>query len=399
MGNPGKLSYIDIFAGCGGMSLGLYESGWRGVFAIEKNPMAFETLRYNLIDKKDHFDWPSWLPQTEHDINNVIRKHSQKLKALQGKIDLVVGGPPCQGFSFAGRRNRNDSRNQAMYSYIKFIKLVKPRALFFENVKGFTVGFKAGRGRSEPYSNHIEGKLEDLGYNVKSKIVDFSDYGVPQRRHRFILVGIRDADSSLFFEKLEARKRGFLDGKGLPQNATVSDALSDILRSHGEVDAPESPGFRSGTYSSNMSNYQKVMRNGWKKEIPDSHRFAHHSSKTIRKFRVIMNKCEKGKAISEEIRKELGFDKKSITPLDGEQASPTLTTLPDDYIHYCEPRILTVREYARIQSFKDWYEIRGKYTTGGTLRRLEIPRYTQVGNAIAPLFGEQSGNVFNEMLK
>ncbi|MDE1860017.1 MAG: DNA cytosine methyltransferase, partial [Candidatus Micrarchaeota archaeon] len=118
MGDVAELRYIDIFAGCGGMSLGLYESGWRGMFAIEKNSMAFETLRHNLIGKKQHFDWPEWLAQKAHDINDVIRKHSKQLIALQGKVDLVVGGPPCQGFSFAGRRNRNDSRNQAMHSYI-----------------------------------------------------------------------------------------------------------------------------------------------------------------------------------------------------------------------------------------------------------------------------------------
>jgi len=86
-------------------------------------------------------------------------------------------------------------------------------------------------------------------------------------------------------------------------------------------------------------------------------------------------------------------------PMDGRKVSPTLTTLPDDYIHYCEPRILTVREYARLQSFDDWFEFRGKYTTGGKARCHEVPRYTQVGNAIPPLFGEQSGEVLKEILK
>ena len=80
------------------------------------------------------------------------------------------------------------------------------------------------------------------------------------------------------------------------------------------------------------------------------------------------------------------------------QKSPTLTTLPDDYIHYSEPRILTVREYARIQTFDDWFEIKGKYTTGGKLRRVEVPRYTQVGNAIPPLFGELAGNILKGLL-
>ena len=90
--------------------------------------------------------------------------------------------------------------------------------------------------------------------------------------------------------------------------------------------------------------------------------------------------------------------KSCIIPLDGDEKSPTLTTLPDDYIHYCDARILTVREYARIQSFDDWFEFRGKYTTGGLMRKKEVPRYSQIGNAIPPLFMEQSGAVLRVMV-
>jgi DNA (cytosine-5)-methyltransferase 1 len=89
--------------------------------------------------------------------------------------------------------------------------------------------------------------------------------------------------------------------------------------------------------------------------------------------------------------------KRSVTVLDRNQPSPTLTTLPDDYIHYAEPRILTVREYARIQSFDDSFEFKGNYTTGGVRRIREVPRYTQIGNAIPPLFGEQAGRIFLKM--
>ena len=112
---------IDLFAGCGGLSLGLYQAGWEGLFAIEKNAFAFETLKYNLIDNKKHFNWPDWLPQTEHDINEVLKKYPKQLKSLRGKVDLVAGGPPCQGFSMAGKRVEEDVRNQLVFSYIKFI--------------------------------------------------------------------------------------------------------------------------------------------------------------------------------------------------------------------------------------------------------------------------------------
>lgn len=101
-----QFSYIDIFAGCGGLSLGLHNAGWEGLFAIEKSKDAFATLKYNLIEKRKHFCWNEWLPQKEHDINEVIRVYKKELEELAGKVNLVVGGPPCQGFSMAGQRKK-----------------------------------------------------------------------------------------------------------------------------------------------------------------------------------------------------------------------------------------------------------------------------------------------------
>jgi len=113
-----KHRYIDLFAGCGGLSLGLHNSGlWKGIFAIEKSKDAFLTLEHNLIHKKNHFEWPNWLQQTNHDINFVLKKHKNELNQLKGKVDLVVGGPPCQGFSTAGKREESDKRNTLINSY------------------------------------------------------------------------------------------------------------------------------------------------------------------------------------------------------------------------------------------------------------------------------------------
>ena len=167
--------YIDLFAGCGGLSLGLHLSGWKGLFAIEKSPFAFETLKYNLIDNKKHFDWPSWLECKEHDIYDVLKSHQEQLKSLRGTIDLVAGGPPCQGFSMAGKRIEEDIRNKLVYSYIEFIELVRPRLILFENVKGFTYAFrkKTDKDKSIPYSQIVIEKLQDLGYNVKVKNFSF----------------------------------------------------------------------------------------------------------------------------------------------------------------------------------------------------------------------------------
>jgi DNA (cytosine-5)-methyltransferase 1 len=106
----------------------------------------------------------------------------------------------------------------------------------------------------------------------------------------------------------------------------------------------------------------------------------------------------RGKRIDGDARKEWNIKQRGITVLDPDAISPTITGHPDDYLHYCEPRIMTVRECARIQSFPDWYEIKKKYTTGGKMRKIEVPRYTQIGNAIPPLFAELAGIVLKRMI-
>lgn len=391
---PGpRPKYIDLFAGCGGISLGLYNAGWQGLFAVEKSGMAFRTLKHNLIEKKNHFDWPTWLPMTAHDITKVLKKYELELMRLRGKVDLIVGGPPCQGFSLAGRRKKSDRRNSLAKSYVKFVKLVQPRMVFFENVAGFTIGFKEGESRCQAYSKFIERELAKLGYSVKSAIIDFSEFGIPQRRRRFILVAMLGLDSSQYFRKLAKNKKLFLESKGLKETVSLYEALSDLERKHGERRSSENPIFTEGYYGMIESNYQVLMRSDIESQLPDSHRFAKHKKKTVERWLNVISNCPKDTPLSKEWRVKFGFKKKSITPLECKSTCPTLTTLPDDYIHYSEPRILTVREYARIQSFPDWYEFKDNYTTGGKNRKKQVPRYTQIGNAVPPLFAELSGTV------
>lgn len=400
--------YIDLFAGCGGLSLGLHNAGWKGLFAIEKSKDAFLTLEHNLINCSDHFSWPSWLPKTNHDIKTVLKLYKSQLELLQGKVDLVTGGPPCQGFSTAGRRNESDARNGLVNSYLKFIEFVRPKVLFFENVKGFTAKFEKNRSKGIVYSTYVETKLEELGYSVQGEMVDFSRFGVPQKRTRFILVGVRndvyqnaiDKSPLKFFSLLEDQKSAFLSAKGLKSRTTLGEAISDLLYNHGTTQSPDSKNFKAGVYIEPMTPYQEFMRLNNENLIPDSHRFVNHRDSTVNKFRhIIESSTTKGKSIDNKIREKFKINKHTVIPLSSAKVSPTLTTLPDDYIHYKEPRILTVREYARIQSFPDTFEFKGKYTTGGDRRTKEVPRYTQVGNAIPPLFGEQSGLALMQLLK
>jgi DNA (cytosine-5)-methyltransferase 1 len=405
-----KKTYIDLFAGCGGLSLGLYNSGlWKGKFAIEKSPDAFQTLQYNLIEKKNHFKWPNWLPKQNHDINEVIKNHKDNLKSLRGKIDLVAGGPPCQGFSTAGRRIEGDSRNELIKSYIKFIRLVQPKVIFFENVKGFTQKFDKNKIKGKIYSEYVTNALEydspkgDFqGYKVEGKLIDFSEFGIPQKRTRFILVGIRkdivnQVKPNVFFEQIRKQKETFLIKKGIGLTNSLEDAISDLLKIN-EVVSPDTKSFTAGLYNPIQSKYQKLLRGRVDSKIPDSHRFAKHSEDTLRKFEFILQNAEKNKTLSNELKERFNLKKRTVIPLSGNRPTPTITTLPDDYIHYCEPRIFTVREYARIQSFNDWYEFKGKYTTGGKRRTQEVPRYSQIGNAIPPLFGEQAGIILNSVI-
>lgn len=397
----GKLfTHTSIFSGCDGISLGLHNAGWKGLFAIEKDSMAFETLKYNLIERRKHFDWPNWLPQKEYDILKFMKEYKNKLKKLQGKVDLVVGGPPCQGFSMAGRRKEMDKRNNLFEAYLEFINLVKPKALIFENVKGFTVGFKKEHGRGEAFSDVVKERLKKLGYDVEGEIVDFSNLSVPQRRKRFILVGFKKSlkkNPKDFFKKIYENNKDFCKRKKIKQRNTVKDAISDLLRNNGEIECEGTKIFKIGIYGKTKTTYQKLMMRN--RMYPDSHRFPRHSKSTVIKFQYILDKCSRNLTIDIQTKEKFGLKKRCIIPLCENSQSPTLTTIPDDYIHYSESRILTVREYARLQSFDDDFEFKGKYTTGGKLRSKETPRYTQVGNAIPPLGGEQFGEVLREMLK
>ena len=151
-GDLNSYTFIDLFAGCGGLSLGAMRAGLKGIFAVEYQKNAFDTLRKNLIEKSkgefdkleiSGFDWPAELPIGNYDINFLLSEKNGFIKSLKNKIDVVIGGPPCQGFSIAGKRNENDPRNQLYKSYLSFIKIIQPKILLIENVSGIASKFSA----------------------------------------------------------------------------------------------------------------------------------------------------------------------------------------------------------------------------------------------------------------
>lgn len=394
-----NLNYIDIFAGCGGLSTGLLNAGWEGLFAIEKNVDAFSTLKHNLIDGKKHFHWPSWLPIKECDINILLKENKEDLILLRNKVTLVAGGPPCQGFSMAGKRNKDDQRNKLVESYINFIRLVLPKVIVFENVHGFTVNFKDNKGPKR-YSSYVEGALKRLGYKTACQIIDMSEYGIPQKRKRFILVAMKEYPPKEVFSILERNRNSFCMSKGISCSTSVQDAIGDLERSNGSLPSPDSNGFLAGIYGPAQSGYQRLMRLESKATglIADSHRFVNHRDSTYELHKQLLKMAPRGKRITPCDNIVSNLNRRGVTVLDPGLPAPTITSIPDELIHYNEPRILTVREHARIQSFPDWFEFKGKYTSGGKRRKQEVPRYTQVGNAVPPLFAEQIGLAILEVL-
>ena len=369
---------------------------WKDCLPLKKTLMR--SLKHNLIDKKNHFNWPSWLSVSNHDINEVLINNHDELRKLQGKVDIVAGGPPCQGFSMAGKRDENDERNQLVDSYLQFVRIVKPRALIFENVHGFTVEFKESTG-IKTYSNYVYDELHEMGYSIDWDVIDVSDYGIPQKRKRFILVAIKDRDPKAVFIKLKSNASLFCRNKGIKEKTTIEEAISDLREKAGTCISPDSKRFSAGKYGEIESGYQRLMRfNCPHYASVDSHRFVNHSKRIVELHNQLLEKATKGKRITPKDHEFANLKRRGVTVLDPKSQSPTITSIPDEIVHYEEPRILTVREHARLQSFPDWYEIKGKYTSGGKRRKAEVPRYTQIGNAVPPLFAEQIGLALMEVL-
>ena len=402
-------NFIDLFAGCGGLSLGLVNAGFEGVFAIEKTDDAFMTFKHNLCDKKHAFKWPKWLPcknMTTSDLLNSYKKHLEK---LSGKVFLIAGGPPCQGFSFAGLRNPKDPRNKLTEEYIEIVSIIRPKVLLLENVKGFKVAFK--NAAKIPYSEKVRESLKKKGYKVFMNMVSAADFGVPQLRNRFIMIAVDENYISKELQKCNdkdvlnkilsvAKEQRKIKGLSKKQT-TVGDAISDLeLSNKNKIECVDCKGFEQLQYEqpTKLNPYLKIMRKGMKRnQMPNSLRLAKHKENTLKRYDYILANAKKGCAVSNAIKEKVNFKKHCLSVLSADKISNTITTIPEDTLHYSESRILTVRETARIQSFPDWYEFQGRYTTGGPRRKLECPRYTQVGNAVPPLMAETLGRFIIEL--
>ena len=211
---------------------------------------------------------------------------------------------------------------------------------------------------------------------------------------------MRNHNPADFFATLKNNRENFCHQKGIETNTTIEEAIGDLEKSCGTCPSPDTPRFQAGLYGNANSGYERLMRQGIQNNgtAVDSHRFVNHSEAILKLHNDLLQKAPKGKRITPKDGIVENLRRRGVTVLDANSQAPTITSIPDELVHYEEPRILTVREHARIQSFPDWYEFKGQYTSGGKRRKMEVPRYTQVGNAVPPLFAEQIGRALMEVL-
>lgn len=406
-----SLTSIDLFAGCGGLSLGLHRAGWTGLFAIERDPMAFDTLRSNLVDEgapyRAYENWPEWLDQAPHDIDAFVTdpENLKRLQGLRGKVTLVAGGPPCQGFSVGGSRNGADERNHLVHRLLEVVDAVRPKIALIENVEGITRPFRSRprEGATHSVADEVVIAFESLGYTADFGIANASHFGVPQTRKRAVIIGVRKdlgVGPADFFRHLEKIREDHLRAHGLPLDraVTAAEALDDLHHPEDRRPSPDSPKFETSTYKKAASVFAKSLRKGIPAgRVPDSHRYTQHGERILELYRNAHATQPKGR-LSKDFLVSMGTKKDKKVLIDPSAPVSTITTHPDEFIHYGEPRNITVREMARLQSFPDDFHFKGRYTINGPRRKFDVARCSQVGNAVPPLFAEAIGRAVKAML-
>lgn len=334
---------IDLFSGCGGLSKGFSDAGCRVLLGVDIDGAALQTF------EKNH-------PNSIGLKGSLADKLTfEKMRNLVGRqtVDIIVGGPPCQGFSLTGPRNFDDERNKLYLSYIEAVKIFKPKGFVIENVPGMATLYK-GEVKDE-----ILRRFREMGYSIDCKVLCAADYGVPQIRRRLVFVGVRKSLSKASFPDPILQPCDYI---------TSREAIDDLPALVNEM------GEEVASYSSEpRTAYQRRMRGGCKV-------LSNHTATAHKDFvkKVIAQVPEGGNY--KDLPKGVGEHRKfhmAWTRCDGHKPSRTIDTGHRNYFHYEYDRIPTVRECARLQSFSDDFVFVGTRTQ----------QYRQVGNAVPPLLG------------
>lgn len=331
---------LDLFSGCGGLSYGLTKAGFDIVAGVDNCADALVTFERNHPGAKSALV----------DLGNFSPDDIEKIAGSD--IDVVVGGPPCQGFSISGKRNPDDPRNKLYIGFIEVVAYYKPKAFILENVPNL-ISMAGGNVKDE-----IIKEFTALGYNVQYKVLLASDYGVPQNRKRVFFVGVRDG---LEFSYPVAT---FADEK-----RTTSDAISDLT----EYSLDEGATNKNAA----LTEYQKMMRKNTDRVF--NHEISAHSEQTVSTIALVPDGGNY-KDLPEHLK---NIRKRNIawTRFGSFKPSNTIDTGHRHHFHYKFNRIPTVRESARLQSFPDDFIFYGSKTS----------QYKQVGNAVPPILAEAIG--------
>ncbi len=411
------LTAVDLFSGCGGLSLGLEQSGFKPLLFSEISPHAAETY---IANRKDRDIIPVG------DIYNLTDVDLKLLKTFWGykgidDIDLVCGGPPCQGYSGIGHRRtfkldkKDIPSNHLFQEMVRVIRCLRPKVFLFENVRGLLNARWTPEGKSGEIFQAVLAEFETLSdYRIRWDLVHAKEYGVPQNRPRVIMIGIRNdilparllfAGGSDSAPRPDAVLNGFLPVPN-GQPPTIVELLSDL----------EDPDYLTREVtdeyiSQPLTEIQRILRTTSDGKILGKgsrlteQEYSAHSQLIREKFaHMILNNGE----IPEEFRTKKFAQRVFPRVWDHKGPNLTVTSLPEDYVHYSQARGPTVREWARLQTFPDWYEFKGPRTTGGRRRAgdpdqgiwdRDVPRYTQIGNAVPVMLAEKIGRHLVDILK
>ncbi len=348
------LNAIDLFAGAGRLSVGLLEAGVKVRLAVEIEPDFAETYRVN------H-------PGTRVIEDDVARVDFRK-ETAGCTIDLLCGGPPCQGFSTVGKKDRHDPRNKLFYEFLRAVDETEPSAVLFENVAGFR-GMYEGRAYEA-----LVGELSDRGFLVDSRTLDAADFGLPQFRKRTIVIGLREHVPFPWPTPTHGGESG-LFGRASSRRSLM-DAIGDL--------PPIEPGSEPSRYADGSQNdYQRRMRRG-------SRTLTEHSCANYGpRMREILSLIPPGGSVHDlpERLRPRGYFSNTYARLLPDQPAPTITRnfgTPSSSrcVHPFQNRALSTREGARLQGFPDSYRFAGSKTS----------KNLQIGNAVPPILGEALGN-------
>lgn len=375
-----KPTVIDYFTGPGGLSEGFKQAGYKTLMGIDYDKNSAETFKTN------H-------PESEYIQDNISDLSPSavlnNLDVTKGEVDIVVGGPPCQGFSIAGDRNADDDRNKLFKDYARHVDEINPKFVLMENVPGM-LSMETPDGKA--VVNEIQDRFSQIGYQTVYNTLRASNYGVPQDRKRVFILGTRvDSGVIEFPERThigdgEDKELTELD-EDLDSYITVKDALSDL--------PSLSAGEESEKYNIDPKNsYQRTMRDKQNSQSKlHNHDAVNHRDHIVERFKHIPQGGDMTDA-PEEHQPSKVYSSRNRR-LDEDKPSHTVTShVLDELIHPWDHRALTVREAARLQSFPDHYVFKGERNVfhGSD----ETSQYEQVGNAVPVLLAKSIAEKIRE---